>query len=107
MTLNHVPFPRNHGPLFKGLSFNISYAHLMKTLDDFALIFCAPRLSFTLLHFQISHVTLHAYTHICRFTSTLDLNDNNSAIAVYDSKIQSIKPKTKNIVRYLENLPDS
>ena len=38
---------------------------------------------FTLLHFQNSHVTLHAHTHICISTSTLDLIDNNYAIVVY------------------------
>ena len=29
-------------------------------------------------------MTLHAHTHVCRFTSTSDLIDNNSAITVYD-----------------------
>ena len=29
-------------------------------------------------------MTLHAHTHICKSTSTLDLIDNNSAISIYD-----------------------
>ena len=84
MTLIPVACPGHNGAFVKGLSFHISYAHLMKTLDDFAFKFYAPCLSFTLLHFQNSHVTLHEQTHICRSTSTPDLIDNSSAIAIYD-----------------------
>ena len=29
-------------------------------------------------------MTLHAHTHICRSTSTLDLNDHDSVIAIYE-----------------------
>ena len=57
---------------------------MKKTLDSFAFKFRAHCLSFTLLHFKKSHVTLHAHTHICRSTSTPYLIDNDSAIAIYD-----------------------
>ena len=53
-------------------------------MDYFAFKFCALCLFLALLHFQKSHVTLHAHTHICRSTSTTDLIDNDSTIATFD-----------------------
>ena len=70
--------------LLRVCHFHIPYAHFNPNIGLFCIQILCSLSFFLLLHFQNSHVTLHAHTHIFIFTSTPDLIDNNFAIAIYD-----------------------
>ena len=60
------------------------YCSFNNNIGCFTFKFCALCFSFTYFIFKIVVVLTHTHTLHCRSSSTLDLVDNNSAIAIYD-----------------------
>ena len=108
MTLNHVPCPGHNGPSVKGLPFSYAIHSLNENIGRFCIQILRPLSFFYFTAFSNSHVTLHAHSHICKSTSTLDLDDNDSAIATYDfeNPIYQAEDEVRKIVKYLEILQD-